>query len=80
MKNTTRNRAKQSLKNITTIAKYYDHRKYYTRKNNNEEDNSNCLTVFFGIIHLDDMLSSPGIRTSKKARLVCGGESLFFGS
>ena len=53
-------------------------------KNNHSKDNSknnsNCLAVFFAIIHLDDMLSSPGIRTNKKAGLVCGGESLFFGS
>ena len=41
------------------------------RKNNHSKDNSknnnNCLAVFFGIIHLDDMLNSPGIRTNKKA-------------
>ena len=39
-----------------------------------------ALLFFFGIVFFDDMLSSPGIRTSKKAGLVCGGKSLFFGS
>ena len=57
------------MKNITTI-----------KKNNNEENNSNSLAVFFGIIHFYDMLNSPRIRTNKKDGLVCGGESLFFGS
>ena len=59
------------MKNITTIKKT-------AIENNHSKNNNNCLAVFFGIIHFDDMLSSPGIRTSKKAGLVCGGESLFF--
>ena len=61
------------MKNITTVEK-----NGYTK--GNSKNNNNCLAVFFGIIHFDDMLNSPGIRTNKKAGLVCGGESLFFGS
>ena len=64
------------MKNITAMQK--------TAKNNHSKDNSknnnNCLAAFFGIIHFDDELKSPRIRTNKKAGLVCGGESLFFGS
>ena len=50
------------MKNITTI------KKITTKENKN-----NCLAVFFGILFFDDMLNSPGIRTSKKDGLVCGG-------
>ena len=62
------------MKNITNIEK-----KQKNHSKDNSKNNNNCLAVFFGIIHFDDMLNSPRIRTTgKKAGLVCGGESLFF--
>ena len=45
-------------------------------KNNHKKDNSknnnNCLAVFFGIIHFDDMLKSPRIRTTARSGFFAG--------
>ena len=71
------------MKNIEVMKNITAMEKTAIVKNNNEEYNSknnNCFAVFFGILFFDDMLSSPRIRTNKKAGLVCGGESLFFGA
>ena len=46
----------------------------------NSKNNSNCLAVFFGIIHFDDMLNSPGIRTSKKEGWFVGVSPYFLGA
>ena len=67
------------MKNITIMAK----NKY--AKNNHRKDNSKNrqrlpMLFYFGIVFFDDMLSSPGIRTSKKAGLVCGGSLCFLGA
>ena len=59
------------MKNITTI------KKTAIKKTTIAKITTTAL-LLFGIIHLDDELKSPRIRTSKKAGLVCGGESLFF--
>ena len=64
------------MKNITTIERTAMENTRY--EEDNSKNNNNCLAVFFGIIYFDDELKSPRIRTSKKAGLVCGGESLFF--
>ena len=66
------------MKNITVMEKT-NMQKTAIEKTAMKRITATALLFFFGILFFDDMLSSPRIRTaSKKAGLVCGGESLFF--
>ena len=63
------------MKNITAIEKTAIAFKSKHNSKDNSKDNNNCLAVFFGIIHLDDELKSPGSAGGQQIwflRWVCG--------